>query len=294
MHKTKWGFLVRLLITILGFFIGAYFGQIVVIKYQINYVDILGALGVGSTFGTYFLFPYINELLIERAKKIEQEREHFLRGLDRVMDYASRYYLPLYRYAFSFTFLLENAMERKIEEREIKYAFFWLGKLFQKRSEFYFKTGGFIKLQDLTQELVSEILFEKSRNYLPLDYYEMTYLIKYTNQKSKTSPLFFDFFIDLDKDEGINKIYSSFKKWLLSPDSEKEVKDLIKYLNCFAFHMRWQLNLMYSGWYQEPIYPFIPENSLILIDKIKKSIETCELKKENIRDVYRNCGVKRL
>jgi hypothetical protein len=287
LESKSWStFLVRLLITIFGIFIGASVGQIFVIQYHIDYANVLGALGSGSILGTYLLGPFINEALTERAKKIEQEREHYLKGLNSVMTYAARYYIPMYRYAFSSAFLLENAKE----EQDFKYAFFWLGKTFQKRSDFYFKAGGVIKLQDLIEELTSEILFKMGRDCLPFDHYQLTCLIKYTIEQSKISPLFFDFLSDLDnKNAEINKVYVNFKKWLTSPDTRVKLKDSIRYLNCFASHMGWQLNQMYSGWYQKSLSTVLPEDCQKLIKNIKETIKKYE--KEGRSRIYKELGI---
>lgn len=286
--KSWLAFLVRLLSTIFGFFIGAFIGQIFVIEYHIDYANVLGALCSGLIVGIPLLGPFINEALTERAKKIEQEREHYLKGLDTVMDYAKMYYVPLFKYAYSTAFVLKTAKN----EREHKYAFFWLGKTFQKRAEVYFEAGGFIKLQDLTEELTSEILFRKGRDCLPFDYCELTCLIKYTTEKSKISPLYYDFYTDLDnKNKEINKIYVKFEEWVTSSDTneQQKVDEFIKYLHCFASHMRCQLNQMYSGWYQKELPIIIPEYCDSYINSIKETIIECE--NEGRDRIYEKLGI---
>lgn len=288
--KSWLAFLVRSLITIFGFFIGAFIGQTFVIEYHIDYANVLVGLCSGLTVGIPLLGPFINEALIERAKKIEQEREHYLKGLDTVMTYAKKYYIPLFKYACATAFVFETAEN----ERERKYAFFWLSKTFKKRAEFYFEAGGFIKLQDLTEELISEILFRKGRDCLPFDCYELTCLIKYATEKSKISPLYYDFYTDLDKNKEINKIYVKFEEWLTSSDinEQQKVKKFIEYLDCFASHMRCQLNQMYSGWYQDELATIMPEYSNDYIDYINQTITECENKSRSV--IFEKLGIHHL
>lgn len=67
-----------------------------------------------------FTWTFYKRSLNRKSKKIEQEREHYLKGLDTVMTYAKMYYVPLFMYAYSTAIVLKTAKN----ERERKYAFF--------------------------------------------------------------------------------------------------------------------------------------------------------------------------
>ena len=125
---------------------------------------------------------------------------------------------------------------------------------------------------------------------------ELTCLVKYTTEKSKISPLYYDFYTDLDnKHKEINKIYVKFEEWLTSSDinEKQKVDKFIEYLHCFASHMRCQLNQMYSGWYQKELPSIIiPKYCKDCIDVIKKTIT--EYENEGRSKIYEKLGIRHL